>query len=386
MTLGDLREESLRRAARARTGLADFGDPTFVEPLRLLLASLEREAELQPFGRLFARRVLVHTLANRLRLEDDWKRHPAILDERVHAPLFVLGPSRSGTTLLFKLLTGDPAHRWLSYWEAHTPSPPPVRETYAVDARRRAARREVRALDYLVPNLLAIHEFEAEGPEECFPLLANTLAGVQFSWMFDVPTYDRWLTDYDMTGAYRYYRQQLQLLQWRCPGERWVLKSPVHLFAINALLASFPDARIVQLHRDPLAVLPSTCSLTATMRGLASTAVHPQRIGTQVSEALAIGFERAMRSRRHADPARFCDVYYRDLMRDPIAVVRAIYRHFDIELTPAAECAMLVRLADTPRHERGVHRYSLEQFHLDREQERRRFAAYREAFEIPEDE
>ncbi|UCF67366.1 MAG: sulfotransferase, partial [Acidobacteriota bacterium] len=275
----DLSETGLFATARARAELEDFDEDGFREPLRVLLHSLAGEANLHPFGLLYARQLILRCLVNRLRLTEHWKRAPEILHEEVRAPLFVLGLPRTGTTLLLNLLASDPANRWLAFWEAHEPSPPPERASYQTDPRRRRARREVRTLDYLVPGLIAMHEISAEGPEECFALLANSFAGIQFSWMFDVPAFNEWLSAHDARSAYAYHRKQLQLLQWHCPGERWVLKSPGHLWTIDALVATFPDARIVQLHRDPLKVVPSACSLGATMRALTAAKVDVYALG-----------------------------------------------------------------------------------------------------------
>jgi hypothetical protein len=377
-----LSEESLCATARRRTGLGDFGDEAFREPLRVLIGSLEAEARLSPFGRAYARTLLVQALVNRLRLQRDWTRHPDILDEKIRQPWFVLGLPRSGTTLLLNLLASDPAHRWLAFWEAREPSPPPTRETYATDPRRRRALRYVAVLDYLAPTLLAMHEFDANGPEECFPLLANTFAGVQFSWMFDVPSFDAWLAAHDPTAGYLYYRRQLQLLQWRCRGARWVLKSPTHLWALDAIRTAFPDARIVQLHRDPLKVVPSACSLTATMRGLATDDVDARTLGEYAAAGLADGVRRAMEARSLFEAEHVHDVQYLDLVHDPMRVVRGIYERFEAPLMPQAEAAMRRCLAGHPQHKRGVHRYSLEQFDLDADGERRRFAAYCEAFRV----
>ncbi|MCC6850609.1 MAG: sulfotransferase [Deltaproteobacteria bacterium] len=339
-----------------------------------MLRALADEAELHPFGRLHARRLVLRCLVNRLRLAADWQRRPEVLREEIRAPLFVLGLPRSGTTLMLNLLASDPAHRWLGFWEAHDPSPPPA--SGLGDPRRRRARAELRVLDYLAPDLLALHEMSADGPEECFPLLANAFAGVAFSWMFDVPTFDDWLSRNDAAPAYAYYRRQLQLLQWYRPANRWVLKSPTHLWTVDALLASFPDARIVQLHRDPLQVVPSACSLGATMRGLATAHVDLRRLGRRTTEALADGVERCMNARRGRGAERWIDLHYLDLVRDPLATVRAIYERFALALTPAAEARMTACLARSPQHKRGVHHYTLAQFGLSHDEERRRYAGY----------
>ncbi|MBI5505447.1 MAG: sulfotransferase [Deltaproteobacteria bacterium] len=378
----DLSAQSLCAAAMRRTGLADFGDESFREPLEVLLRSLETEARLNTFGRIHARGYITNALSNRLMLEHWWTRHPEILTGTIREPLYILGLPRTGTSLLLKLLASDPARRWLAFWEAHEPCPPPSRDTYAKDPRRRRAARRVRTLDYLAPDFRGIHEFESDGPEECYPLLANTLIGAQYSWMFVIPGYDAWLSGCDMKPPYAYYRRQLLLLQWRWPAERWVLKSPVHLFALDALLANFPDARIVHLHRDPAKVVASLCSLVATTRAVATDTIDNAALGAQVVDGLVEGLDRCMRAREAAEPAHVCDVQYVDLLRDPMATVRHIYARFGLALSAEAEVAMKRCLAESPQHKHGVHRYSLAQWGLSAEGVRRQFARYREAFAI----
>lgn len=378
--LSELRPEALCAQARKQTSLHDFGDEGFREPLRLLIRSLETEADLHAFGRMRARQLIVSGLVNRLRLENDWKQSPEILEQPLARPLFILGLPRTGTTLLFNLLACDPRHRWLSFWEAHTPSPPPQRDTYDKDPRLRTARRHLRILDYLLPGLAAIHEFGADRPEECYPLLANSFAGVQYTWGFFVPGYNDWLASCDMGPVYRYFRKQLQLLQWHCPGERWLLKSPVHLHYLDSLLAAFPDACIVQLHRDPLEVLPSACSLRATLHGMVMNRVDVRRLSEGLAKEAAGDVMRAIEVRRHVGSGNFYDVGYRDLLRDPIGTARSIYERFGDVLHPDAEASMTAYLASNPQHKHGVHVYSLEQFRLDADTERRRFAPYTETF------
>lgn len=382
VTLVDLSAQSLCNAAMRRSGLTDFGDQSFREPLEVLVRSLETEARLNTFGRVHARGYITNALSNRLMLEDWWTRHPEILTGTIRRPLYILGLPRTGTSLLLKLLASDPTSRWLAFWEAHEPCPPPSRDTYANDPRRRRAARRVRMLDYLAPDFRGIHEFESDGPEECYPLLANTLIGAQYSWMFDIPGYDAWLSACDMKPAYAYYRRQLLLLQWHWPGQHWVLKSPVHLFALDALLASFPDARIIQLHRDPAKVVASLCSLVATTRAVATDTIDNAALGARVVEGLVEGLDRCMRARQGADPVQVCDVQYVDLLRDPLATARDIYQRFGLTLDAQAQARMKQCLEESPQHKHGVHRYSLEQWGLSADGVRRQFARYRDAFAI----
>jgi hypothetical protein len=268
----------------------------------------------------------------------------------------------------------------LSFWEAHTPSPPPERDTNDKDPRLRVARRHLRILGYLLPELAAIHEFGADRPEECYPLLATSFAGVQYTWGFAVPSYDEWFSSCDMQPVYRYFRKQLQLLQWHCSGRRWLLKSPVHLHYLDSFLAAFPDACIVQLHRDPLEVLPSACSLRATLRSMVTRRVDVRQLSESLTKEAAGDVTRAIEVRQQVGSGNFLDIGYRDLLRDTIGTARSIYERFGDVFTPTAEASMAAYLAANPQNKHGRHVYSLEQFFLDADTERRRFAPYTQAF------
>jgi hypothetical protein len=205
-----------------------------------------------------------------------------------------------------------------------------------------------------------------------------------FSTTHHVPGYDAWLERADLRWVYASHRRQLQYLQWRCPAERWVLKSPGHLWALDALLAVYPDARIVQTHRDPVKVIASLTSLVTMLQSLASTNVDPIAIGAEWTRRLADGLARATAVRDQGLPAacRVVDVHFAELMRDEIAMVRRIYAGLDLELTGDAERRMRAFLAENPRHKHGAHRYALAAAGLDATTERRRYVAYQARFGI----
>jgi hypothetical protein len=209
-------------------------------------------------------------------------------------------------------------------------------------------------------------------------ILSHTFASPQFQSMYYVPSYQRWLSYKDLRPVYAFHRCFLQHLQWRCPADRWVLKAPSHLFALDALLATYPDACIIQTHRDPCAVVASVASLDAVLRRVFSHRVNLHEIGREALQQWASALDRAMQIRDRTDgaPGRFLDVYYTDLVRDPIATVRRIYAHCGLHFTDEVEARMRRFLAAHPKDQHGVHRYSLAQFGLTPEQVARRFHAY----------
>jgi len=379
-----LDERSLLDAARRETGLEDFGGDEFHEPLKLVLEGLETEARLTLLGRLVARRDLLGLLTNRLRLAEDRKRHPGIAEQRIARPFVIIGLPRTGSTLLHHLISQDPASRAPLAWEVMTPSPPPEAALYDTDPRIAEAERKLRWLDWLAPDFKAIHPLGARLAIECIAILSHTFLASRFHTTYRTPSYQAWLKKQDVRSAYAYHRQFLQHLQWRTPADRWVLKAPAHLYALDALLAIYPDALIVQTHRDPRVVLGSVASLTLSLQSAFAEPLDLEEIGREVVQSWSEALERGMHV-RHSDPAgarRFVDVRYQQLLADPIGTVRRIYTHFDLPLSAEAEHRMRSHLGDNPQHKHGRHAYDLKAFGLDGPSLDRQFRSYREFFAV----
>jgi len=377
-----LDEASLISAARRESGLHHFVDESFREPLRRLLASLEEEARLHPLGRMLLRQSLVRALVNRLRLEDLCDRHPEIREQPVREPVFVLGLQRTGTTLLHRLLTCEPALRPLLSWEALNPAPfkgVPLRG--GRDPRIRLAELAERGLRYLAPEFFAIHPVEAHAPEEDVLLLDLSFMSPTADATLGVPRYSAWLRDTDQRPAYRYFRRAIQLLSWQRPG-RWLGKTPHHLENLDVLLDVFPDAKIIQTHRDPVRVVASYASMMAHGRAIFSDHVDAHEVGAQLAGRAVRAVTRAISVRERAALNAFHDVAYPDLLADPLKEIRRIYDFLGLPLAPATEVSMQRWLAANPQNKRGVHRYRLEDFGLDRAQLERSFEPYRHRFGV----
>ena len=380
--------DSLLAAARAATGLDDFGDDGWREPFAVLIDALAREAKLNTVGRLLTRAELVRVLANRLRLVDLWKREPEILAGQVRAPIFIVGTARSGTSILHEVLAQDPRLRSPATWEIFYSVPPPEAATCATDARIAGTDHEVKLWHEVAPEYLTMHANAAVHPQECIFLMAHELASEHFSGVHDVPSYALWLATHDLTPSFRFHRRMLQTLQWRHPGERWLLKAPSHLTVLPALFAVYPDARVVFTHRDPAKTVPSTASLMATLRRMRRDHVDANAIAKLLVRGVAMGLEKMMAERASgATPdGQFVDLRYADLMRDPLAAVRAVYDRLGMTLPDDIADRMRAYLAAKPRGKHGEHRYRLEDFGLDRERLRRGYAAYCARFDVPAEE
>lgn len=379
LRFADLDAERIVQQAAARTGCNDFGpEDGWRTGLERLTADYRRHARLTPIGRIAAHRHLVDLLANRLWMERDRAQHPEIESRPVKAPLFIVGLPRTGTTLLHMLLAQDPANRVPETWEVMHPAPVEGRASKRIGR----AGRELAWMERLAPGFRVMHPLAPRLPQECIAIDSHTFNSYEFQTTHDVPDYQCWLESRDKHDVYRHHQRFLQYLQWQRPGSHWVLKAPAHLFGLAELLAVYPDAGIVQTHRNPLKVMASLASLSTMLRAAFSESADPRAVGREMAQRWGDGLLDVMAQREYGRlPAdRFIDIDYRAVVGSPIETVKTIYARFDRELTPAAEQAMHDFLAANPKDKHGAHQYSLEQFGLDADEQDRRFAAYRARF------
>lgn len=375
--------EALLAAARASTGLADAGDPAFVPALQTLVASINQEAHLHPLGRAIVAGRLRGMLENRLRVEALIAEHPEIAAAPVHRPIVIAGLQRTGTTMLHRLLAADPEARSLAGWEALSPAPLPGEGRTAFDKRRAAGKRAEAGLAWMSPAFFAIHPVETDAPEEDILLLDHAFMSQASEAILHVPAYAAWLEAQDSVPAYRYLRRCLQVLQWQRAGAWWVLKTPHHLEYLTELLTVFPDAVVVQTHRDPQATMGSFCSMVAHGGALFTDEIQPREIGRHWLRKVRRMLDRSAAARAAAPDTPCVDVSYYALLQDPIAQVRRIYAAAGRELTPAAEAAMRAVLARDTQHRYGRHAYDAAAFGLSRCAIDAAFDDYRARFQIP---
>lgn len=380
-----LDDAALLDRARRTTGLADFGADTFREPLRRLLDAFEREAQLSLLGRIATRIDLLRLLENRLRIVDTVKRHPEIERAEIRSPIFILGLPRTGTSILHELLAQDPANRVPLSWEVMYAWPPPDRATGDVDPRIARVNADLAQGEKLLPGIQGIHRMGAELPQECVAITSHEFTSVIFSTTHHVPGYQQWLEGTDHRPAYAWHRRHLQYLQWHWPAERWVLKSPGHLWSLDALLAVYPDARIIQTHRDPAKVVASLASLISLVRSMCSERVDPAAVAAEWAPLLARGLRATtdQRARGTLPDDQVFDLQFGEFVGNEITMIRRVYQHFAMPFTPEAEARMTRYLAANPKDKGGGHRYAPGDFGLDADEERRRFADYVERFRIP---
>jgi len=316
--------DELIRTAQQRTGLSDFGDDSYRDGLERLVRSLRDEATLNPLGEVVLPELLVTHLSQRLQVESWYARHPEIEDETVEAPLIGLGLPRTGSTALSFLLAEDPNARSLRRWEAAAPCPPPS-TVEGPDPRIAQAEAQQAMQQELAPRLAALVPSTPTGPEECQDLMALDFKSHYFQAFAYIPSYSEWLLDADLTSTYLYERRVLKLLQWGEPTRPWRLKCPSHLLWLEYLDEAFPDARFVMTHRDPAEVMVSVADLYAEVGRQFSEDIDLHYLGQLNVRHWTTAMERVIRFREKHGNARFFDMDFRDLQRNLIDEVRALY-------------------------------------------------------------
>jgi Sulfotransferase family len=382
-SLEPLRPDALLDAARAQTGLDDFGPDTFREGLEVYCASVSGEAQLNDFGAAAIPGGIVACLVNRLRVMDHARRHPEVREERIEAPFVVIGMFRAGTTLCSHLLEKDARHRPLLRWEAADSVPPPTPASLASDPRIEAARASSALLDQVNPRIRVVQSEEPDGPTECISVLNQDFKSLTWEALSNVPSYGQWLHATDHRSAYDYHELVLQLLQSGGVRGRWSLKSPHHAMRLDALSAVYPDARLVLMHRDPVVLCASVCSLITTLTRTFSDADHRAYIAEHWTEMLAASID-GVNAFRDAHPERkIVDVQYADLARDPLGTMRRTYAAFGDALDGQALAAMASHLASHPKGRFGRHGYDLDAYGLDGGALAERFRPYVERYDVP---
>ena len=390
--------DSLHRAAYRRASSTDYGEWNFAEPLERLLKSYHDEAALTTLGRITVRELIVSLLDNLLRMEAERAVNGDIERQRIVAPVFIIGLPRTGTTHLHGLISEDRANRAPATWEVMYPAA----SRSADDVARARSQAETRLgwADRLAPEFMSIHPIAADLPQECIAITAQVFMSIQFHTTHDVPSYQNWFENASQRLAFDFHHRLLQHQQAKgstamdggsagnaggnfLPGSRWVLKAPGHLFALEGLLERYPDARIIHTHRDPLRVMASMASHATVLRRAFSDSADPRKIAADWADRWARALEKFLAVRDRAPAEQFLDINFESIESDPIGTVERVYDFLGWPLTIEARTAMQNFLAANPKNKHGMHRYTFEQFGLNREALLLRFRNYCERFRIP---
>lgn len=387
-SLVPLRPAELIETAMASTGLADFGKDEWREPFEVLVKAINEEAELNLFGRLMTRSDLLIWLRERLEIEEAYRRHPEIEDEVLDAPVFIVGQARSGTSILFELLSQDSRFGVPTNWEIMFPCPPPEAASYRSDPRIAKAHHLLTQWHRVAPPFLAMHELGATIPNECKVAMNCTFITDNLTGLFQVPSYYQWLMQADLTVPYAYYKRMLKLLQWKNPRRHWLLKSPSHIESLPVLFKVFPDARVVYAHRDPIKARASVTHLLGTLYWMRSDkpfdAASFERLMTPEAYAFSLGRVIDQIEAGEIPRAQIHDFLFADLMRSPEAALAGLYRKLDLPFPDQARQAVADYLAHKPQGKFGqnIYRVGEEQ---QIAHERRIFARYQQFYNVPEE-
>ena len=367
--------------AKSETGLSDLGEPLFLEGLNRLIDSINNEANLNEIG-IQAQPIRIQgLLSNRLRFEEDLKKFPEILEQEIIAPIVIVGLPRTGSTMTHRLLASDPNHTAMLWWEGRYPALLPGEKRGDIEARMELGKAEVDAVVAASPEALDIHPWDYKGADEEILLLEhNFLSTVPESFMA-LPSYSEWIEEQDHTLAYEDLKKFIQYLQWQNPGrekKRWVLKSPHHLGFIDKMISVFPDAKIIQTHRDPIKTVPSFCSMCANLFEPLTTNFDKVFIGKHWSNKLTRALNHCMNiSEQH--PENFLDLEFLNMIKDPIDEMKKIYEFIGEPFGEKTEVAMEAWREEN-KHEMGAHKYSLEEYDLTESQINDNFAKYQKKY------
>lgn len=374
-----LDEERLIEQAQRETGLSNFGDPWFRQPLRMMTQSLREEAQLNPLGRFAAHGQLAKLLRERLWAQYWFDAESWILQQPLPPPVIVVGAMRSGTTRLHRLLAADRRFAHMRFFEAVCPAPDPRFAPGGPDPRPAIAGRILSAVHHLNPRTATIHPTGPMEPEEELGLLVASAWGMKHETQWRVPGYGRWSEDQDATPAYRHMARLLRLVSWArrdATARPWVLKTPQHMLDLPALLRVFPDARLIFIHRDPVRVVGSACSLVWNQMIIHSDRVDSGWIGREWLRKTRLQIDRTRKARAMLHPSRAFDVHYAEMDSDWEQVMLRIYDFLDMDIAPALPAMHRYTRAATRQARARPHRYALSSFDLDELAVREHFQDY----------
>ena len=351
-----------------------LGEDDYLEPLNYLVESFKTESRFNLAGNLAVRHQLVNRLKVRAQLNDFIKDKDLPTPAN---PLFVMGLPRSGTTFLFDLLSCDPQYRSPLFWEITRPFPLVKKDSKEAKKRVKQTNRELGLARKFIPKLLGMHHIDAEMPEECS--LINTMSVRSFIYMCmaNSPGYENYLKTCDFTAAFVWHKRFLQALETQSRPEKWLLKDPSHIAHTPEILAAYPQAKFIHIHRNPVKSIGSLSSLTMNVRSGLSKHADPHMIGRQVLDFWQHAIDKSMKDRsEHLSAEQIIDVDYRDFIKNPIEQIQLIYRNFNYDLSEATLGVMQDFIDNQSRETHEPHSYALEDFGLNESKVQEAFSNY----------
>jgi len=386
-----LEPSELLAVARATTGLSDLGEddwPGWSETFERQVSAIDAEADLHLLGRVLTRSEILRVLQTWLRLQHAWQTTPAIVGEAIDAPLFVVGPPRTGTTILLELLALDPQLRAPIAYEALYP----LASMGSVEQRLQLSESEQELWADIHPPFLMMHELASNLPCECVHFLMYDFSGPYWGMLFDAPSYTGWQLEHLETlgRVYRLHRRMLQTFQHEAPGaspRRWLLKSPFHVSTLPELFAEYPDARVIHTHRDPRKFLASLISTLSALRFMRSDHVDVAGLANAMEMTYTMFLQGAIDARVSGSVPddQIADSHFTNLMSDPVTTLRATYEQLGLDWPSGHDDTILRYLREKPKDKHGAHAYTLADVGLDESSVRESFKSYVAHYGITEE-
>jgi len=381
-----LKRADLVAEARSRTGLEDFGDEWFFTNLDKFLECLKGEARLSMNGAHYARETIITSLVNRLRFIDAIKRNPEIDDEEIQVAAVIAGLPRTGSTMLHRMLASAPGMTGAKWYETKNYAPFPGEQRGDSTPRREAGKVLLQEMIDAIPDLLSMHPMDLDAPDEELMILGHHFSSTMLEGTFFIPTFARWQMTQDRRQAYRDLKRVLKLLQWYDPsrrGKKWVLKTPGHLMGIAAVMEVFPEAKLIMTHRDPVQIVPSWASMEHGMYLMVSDQVGKKEVGAFWLDRLAELLNGFVAERERVNGRNFIDVPYSDLLAHPVETGTRVLEAAGVTVTDDIVAGMAEWIEANKREDRAPHKYTLEEYGLEKSEIERKFDAYRRAFLQP---
>jgi hypothetical protein len=376
--------DRLHEVVARRVSSSDFGGDDYRWGLRILLQSIDNDARFNAVGRQQAWRRLIEMLSGRVRAIQSMAAHPGFERTAIRRPIVITGVPRTGTTALHKLLAVDPQFQGLESWLLNAAMPRPPRDSWEGFPQFREAAEQIARRDRLSPGAKAAHARAAEEVDECLTVLAHSFVSNMWASGWPAPTYDAWWQSQSERPAYHHLRRVIQLIGSGEPDKRWLLKNPGHISNLHLLFEIFPDALVIQTHRDPARAIPSLtallCQLYAPLRD-GDGALTGRITAHRETEKWAKAVEDCEQVRR-AHPGQVLDLIQSDLHRDPVGTVKRIYDFCGLELSDEVEDAMRQRGKNDPERRHGQHRYDIADFGLTEDEVRERFGTYVDRYDL----
>ena len=374
------------RATSEETGLTNFGSD-FLEPLTMLVQSAAREVKFSQIGLMAFKADMHRMLVNRLRFEEDLRLHPEILGEDISDPIIILGLVRTGTSKLQRMMSADPQVQALKFWRVFNPARFPNGDTsdkFTPDPRIEVARQAATMLQAMAPDYMAAHPTLAEDVEEELLLLMFTFENIVHYLTTPAPSYYRWVVTRDLRGSYRYLGRLLKYLQWqdggrvgKFGGRPWIMKSPLHLGNLDALLEVFPKATLVHCHRDVTEIIPSFCKLNEAGWRIKTDDIDLHELGRSMIEVWSTEMNKYLKLRKAlVSHVEILDVTYAQIETDPMPIIHELHRRAGRTLSDDSVTAMHKWSDDNPKHRFGKNSYSMERYGLTGEMIEGAFSEY----------